>query len=144
MIEINKELSISQGDLSFVFSRSSGPGGQNVNKVSTRVTLLFDVENCPALGEAQKHLLCTRLSGRIDRDGLLRVTCQEYRTQSANRRGALQRFVELLAGALETRPTRKKTKPSQAARRKRMEAKRQRSDLKQRRAKRSLPDDGEI
>jgi ribosome-associated protein len=140
MIEINKELSISQGDLSFVFSRSSGPGGQNVNKVSTRATLLFNIDNCPTLSETQKHLLHTRLAKRIDSDGLLRVTCQDYRTQSANRRGALLRFVELLVAAMKRKPPRKKTRPSQAARKKRMENKKRRGDLKQQRAKPSLPD----
>ena len=140
MIQISKELSISQGDLSFVFSRSSGPGGQNVNKVSTRVTLLFDVYNCPALSETQRHLVCARLGGRIDKDGLLRVTCQEYRTQSANRRGATQRFAELLAEAVKRRTPRKKIRLSHAARRKRMETKRRRSDLKRQRAKGSYLD----
>lgn len=141
MIEITTNISISEDELIFKISRSGGPGGQNVNKVNTRVTLLFDVVNCGSFTDLQKQSILTRLATRTDKNGVLRVVSQKFRTQGANRRVAVERLQELLAGALKTRPIRKKSKVPYAATRRRLEEKRQRSLLKQQRAKKNLSGD---
>lgn len=141
MIEMSGNMFINEDELVFKVSRSSGPGGQNVNKVNTRVTLFFDVANCGSLSDWQKQRILTRLATRADKNGVLRVVSQKFRTQGANRRVAVERLQELLAGALKTRPIRKKTKVSYAAKQRRLEEKRQRSRLKQQRAKKNLSGD---
>ncbi len=127
---IDERLTLPDDELSFVTSRSSGPGGQNVNKVESRVTLLFDVAGSPTLTAGQKQRLAERLATRINRSGVLRVTSQKHRTQAANRAAAEARFVELVAGALERRRRRVATRPGAAAARRRLEEKRRRSRLK--------------
>jgi len=117
-------------DLRYQTSRSSGPGGQNVNKVETRVTLLFDLDSTPDLTDDQKARVRERLATRINKEGVLRVVSQRHRTQNANRQAATERFALLLAGALTTAPPRRKTKPSRTAKRRRLEGKRRRSRLK--------------
>ena len=138
MIEITSNISISEDGLVFKASRSGGPGGQNVNKVNTRMTLFFDVGNCENLSEAQKRRILTRLRTRTDKNGVLRVVSQKHRTQRANREAAIERLQGLLADALKTRPVRKKTKVSYAAKQRRLEEKRRRSLLKQQRARRNM------
>jgi len=140
MIEIKKGVEIPERLLTFRFSRSSGPGGQNVNKVSTRVTLLLDIGNCPALTEAQKTRIGSRLKTRISKDGVLRVISQRHRTQAANKNAATTKLIELLADALETKPHRRKTKTPAYAVRRRLEEKKRRSTLKKQRLKRFSPD----
>ena len=140
-IEITDNISIRDDELIFKASRSAGPGGQNVNKVNTRITLLFDVANCDSFSEVQKRRILSRLATRADKNGILRVVSQRYRTQSANRRVAVERLQHLLADVLKTRPVRKKTRVPYAAKRRRLEQKRQRSQLKQRRAKKNLAGD---
>ncbi|MBA7485100.1 Peptidyl-tRNA hydrolase ArfB [subsurface metagenome] len=141
MIKITNNISIREDELVFKASRSSGPGGQNVNKVNTRITLFFDVANCESFSDAQKRRILTRLSTRADKNGLLRVVSQKFRTQKANRRAAVDRLQQLLVGALKTRPVRKKTKIPYAVKQRRLEEKRKRSLLKQQRAKRNLAED---
>ena len=136
MIEIKKGVAIPEHLLAFRFSRSSGPGGQNVNKVSTRVTLLLDIADCPTLTEVQKKRIGTRLKTRISKDGVLRVISQRHRTQAANKEAAKTKLVELLASALETKPYRRKTKTPAYAVRRRLEEKKRRSMLKKQRARR--------
>ncbi len=135
MIEITQNISISEDELVFKTSRSGGPGGQNVNKVSTRVTLFFDVANCENLSGEQKKQILSRLSGRADKRGVIRVASQKYRTQKANREAAVERFRGLLAEALKKRPVRKKTRIPHAVNQRRLEEKRRRSLLKQQRAR---------
>jgi ribosome-associated protein len=130
MVRINSGLSIPDGELSFTFSRSGGPGGQNVNKLNTRVTLLFDVAGSPSLSKAQKERILERLSTRISRGGVMRVVSQKHRTQKMNRDAAVERFAELLRGALAQRRRRRKTGVPAASRRRRLEDKRRRSRLK--------------
>ncbi len=141
MIEIKKGVEISEDLLVFKFSRSSGPGGQNGHKVSTRVTLLLDIANCPGFTEVQEKRIRTRLKTRISKDGILRVISQRHRTQAANKAAAVARLVELLTSALETRPHRRKTKTPAYAVRRRLEEKKRKSQLKQQRAKKYSPDD---
>ena len=130
MITINSRLSIPNEELSFTFSRSSGPGGQNVNKVNTRATLLFDVACSPSLSDAQRDRILDKLATRISRAGILRVVSQKHRTQKANREAAAERFVELLSEALARERPRRRTRVPAGVRKKRLEDKRRRSRLK--------------
>ncbi|MDP2983401.1 MAG: alternative ribosome rescue aminoacyl-tRNA hydrolase ArfB [Candidatus Latescibacter sp.] len=135
MIEINERTFIPESEINFTFSRSSGPGGQNVNKVNTRATLLFDARNSPSLSEEQKELVLDRLKGRINREGILRVISHRYRTQGENRDAAMTRFAELLHYALERRTVRRETKVPFITRQKRLEEKKRRSEVKRDRGK---------
>lgn len=141
MIKITDSIVIGEGELSFTFSRSSKPGGQNVNKVSSRVTLIFDVANSPGLSAAHKHQIMTCLGTRINKDGILRVAAQRHRHQAANREVAIERFVELLQDALKPVKNRKKTRVSAGAIHRRLKKKKQRSRLKQERAKPAVWDE---
>jgi ribosome-associated protein len=134
MIRINDELAIADEEVAFVTSRSGGPGGQNVNKLETRVTLRFDLTASPSLTEEQKARLGERLATRITRAGVLHVTAQKHRTQGANRDAALERFAELVAEALREEAPRKKTRMSRAAKARRVEDKRRRSERKRQRS----------
>lgn len=121
---------VDERELQFSYSRSGGPGGQNVNKLETKATLSFDVDASTSLNDEQKARVRERLAGRINRDGLLRVTAQRHRTREANRLAALERFHELIRLALRPRRTRKRTRVPSAERRRRVEAKRRRGQLK--------------
>jgi ribosome-associated protein len=141
MVQITPALAIPDHEVTFATSRSSGPGGQNVNKVETRVTLLFDLEASPSLSGEQKDRLRERLRGRIGKAGVLRVVAQKHRTQAANREAALARFAELLREALAEEAPRRPTKKPAAARRRRVESKRRRGEVK--RARRAPRPHGE-
>ena len=141
MIEITCDTFINADEFVFKASRSSGPGGQNINKVNTRVTLFFDVANCGSLSDWQKQRILARLATRADKNGVLRVASQKFRTQRANRNAAVERLQELLAGALRTRPIRKKSKVSYAAKKRRLEEKKRRSMLKRQRSAKNLSGD---
>jgi ribosome-associated protein len=130
VLTINETLTLPEGELSYATSRSSGPGGQNVNKVESRVTVLFDVTGSATLSAEQKRLILGRLVTRINREGVLRVISQKHRTQAANRDEARQRLAALLAGALRARRPRKATQLPEKAKRKRLEEKRRRAELK--------------
>lgn len=114
----------------FQFTRSSGPGGQNVNKVNTRATLLFDFANCDALTRTQKATLRRTLATRLSSDGRLRVVSQRARTQIGNRQHALERLNELLSKTLEVKKPRKATRPSQGSKLRRLDEKKKRGDKK--------------
>ncbi|MBL7215543.1 MAG: aminoacyl-tRNA hydrolase [Phycisphaerae bacterium] len=131
---INQKLCIPESLLTFTFSRSSGPGGQNVNKLNTRVCVSLDIMNCPCLTDAQKRKITRMLEGRIDKRGILQVVCQEYRSQHANRNAAIQRLVELIAEALKPVKVRRATKLPNRAIEKRLREKKQRSLQKKQRS----------
>jgi ribosome-associated protein len=110
-------------------SRSGGPGGQNVNKVESRVTIEVDVDALP-ISDEQKALVRARLGGRINKEGVLRVTSQAERSQLANRDRALARMEELLRDSLIEQRPRKKTRASKASKERRIREKKQRSETK--------------
>ena len=122
---------IAEEELRFTYSRSSGPGGQNVNRVETRVTLLFDVHGSECLSEPQKYRIAGRLATRINRDGILRVVSQRHRTREANRRAAVERFDELLTEALKPTKKRIATRVRRSAVEKRIRQKKERGRVKQ-------------
>jgi len=133
MIPIDDNLAIPDEEVSFATSRSGGPGGQNVNKLETRVTLRFDLAGSPSLSEEQKARLRERLATRITKDGVLQVTSQRHRTQGANREAAVERFAELLRENLREEPPRRKTRPSRASKARRVDEKRRQSRRKRER-----------
>ncbi len=141
MIKITDDIFISEDELIFKASRSGGPGGQSVNKLNTRITLLFDVASCESFSDVQRQRILTRLATRADKNGVIRVVSQKFRTQRANRKAAVERVQQLLADALKTRPVRKKTRIPYVVRQRRLEEKRRRSLLKQQRAKGNLAED---
>jgi ribosome-associated protein len=134
MIPIDENLAIPEEDVSFATSRSGGPGGQNVNKLETRVALRFDLAGSSSLSEEQKARLRERLATRITKEGILQVTSQRHRTQGANREAAVERFAELLRDNLREEAPRKKTRPSRAAKARRLDSKRRQSQRKKDRA----------
>lgn len=140
-IAIRPGLSIPEEEVAFRTSPSSGPGGQNVNKVETRVTLLFEVDACSRLSGEQKALLGKRLSTRISKAGVLRLVCQRHRSQAANRREVIERFARLLAEALTLARRRRPTRASKAAKERRLEEKRHRARVKRGRMPPSLPEE---
>ena len=130
MIEITPDLSIADGELRFSASRSGGPGGQNVNKVSTKVTLTFDVAGSPSLSPEQREHILERLATRISRDGVLQVVSQRHRSQAANREAVVTRFVELLRLALAEESPRVPTRPTRVAKERRVTSKKLRARIK--------------
>ncbi len=135
MIQINFNTFIDENELVFSASRSSGPGGQNVNKVSSKITLSFDVQKSNSLSEEQKALVMERLAARINKEGILQLSVQDSRSQFTNKNVAIIRFTELLAAALQSRKKRRPTRPSMAAKVKRLESKKHRSQVKSTRGK---------
>jgi len=130
MIPITGTLSIDESELHLQFVRSSGPGGQNVNKVSTAVQLRFDVGNSPSLpGDVRTRLI--RLAGRrLTQDGILIIEARQHRTQERNREDAIERLVELVRKAAEKPKLRKKTRPTFAAKERRIVGKKTRGEVK--------------
>jgi ribosome-associated protein len=126
--------------ISFTFTRSGGPGGQNVNKVNTRATLWFDLETCGGLTEQEKAQVRTRLAGRISGTGILQVVASRHRTQAANREAATERLLELLADALRPRKSRRPTKVPKSAKVRRLRDKQNAGERKRLRSKPAIDD----
>jgi ribosome-associated protein len=141
LVKVNPELSIPMSELQFRFSRSSGPGGQHVNRTETRVELIFDVRSSPSLTDDQRRRLLQRLGRHLDTGGVLHVISSETRSQLENRIRATERFRILLAGALRRRRRRVPTAPSVAARERRITTKKERSTIKQSRRRPSISED---
>jgi ribosome-associated protein len=135
LLVINDHLSIPPAELSFRFSRSSGPGGQHVQKSSTRVELLFDVASSPSLTESQRARVLERLAGYIDSAGVLHLVAQSERSQLRNREEVVARFQTLMRQALKRRKRRKPTRPTAASKERRLREKRRRSEIKEQRGK---------
>ncbi|MDO9567589.1 MAG: alternative ribosome rescue aminoacyl-tRNA hydrolase ArfB [Candidatus Desulfaltia sp.] len=130
MIYITPDIQISENELKFRFIRASGPGGQNVNKVSTAVQLRFDVRNSASFSDQVRYRL-TMLSGRrITEHGILIIEARRFRTQEGNRQDAIDRLIKLIQKAAEKPKPRIKTKPSRASRQRLLTAKKRRSRIK--------------
>lgn len=119
--------------IEYTYSRSPGPGGQNVNKVNTRVTLFFDVDGCEIFTSTQKRDLRQKLKTRMTRDGRIRVVRHRYRMQGRNRKAAELELIDLLQHALQKRKVRRATRPSLRSKERRLTQKRQHSLLKKQR-----------
>lgn len=133
-------ISIPESELRFVFSRSSGPGGQNVNKVSTRVTVLLDLAATTCLSDWQKQRIRSRLHTRVSSDGTLLVSSSKYRTQLENRRAAVEKLSDLITEALKVRKPRRATKPTQGSKKRRLSEKRQVAEKKAHRQMKNAAD----
>ena len=139
MLHIRKGVEIDEGQLGFEYSSSSGPGGQHVNKASTRVTVLFNVPASDSLTENQKRRVMKKLSGRVNKQGILRISSQEHRSQHANKETSMNKLVELLRDALKRQKRRKKTRPPKWANQKRIDEKKRHGRKKHRRKMKDLP-----
>ena len=133
VLQVNNDTFIPLSELKFSASRSSGPGGQHVNKVSTRVTLEFDVLNSPHLTAEQKEVLQQKLVGRMSKEGVLIIHAQEHRSQLANKKAAIDKFVALLSEALKMPKKRRRRRISLAAHYERLRAKKHKSEIKKNR-----------
>lgn len=120
-------------EIEFSFSRSSGPGGQNVNKVNSRVELRFDVQNSNILTEAQREKIVKKLHSRINNEGVLHLSNQDERSQLKNKELVLKKFYKLINKALFEHKKRIKTKPSKESVEKRLKSKKENAEKKQRR-----------
>ena len=129
-IIINSELRLPQAEVRYRTTRSSGPGGQHVNKTETQVELLFDVAHSSSLTEAQRQRILSKLKNLIDQDGVLHLTAQSERSQLRNREIVTARFQEVLAAALREPKKRRSTKPTAASKTKRLESKKRRGQIK--------------
>jgi len=138
MLRINDEVAIDEDELQFEFARSSGPGGQNVNKVETKVRLNFDVRGSRSLTTDQCARIEERLANRITKHGVLHVSSQRHRSREANRQATIERFIQLVADALTEEEPRVGTKVPKSQRQRRLESKRRRARKK---AMRAPPDD---
>ncbi len=130
MIGITQDILIREEELKLDFVRSSGPGGQNVNKVATAVQLRFDVLRSPSLPADVRQRLVRIAGKRVSKEGVLLIDARRFRTQERNRQDAVQRLVRWVRRAAEKPKKRIKTKPTSASRERRLEGKRQRSETK--------------
>jgi ribosome-associated protein len=137
VIPILPGLLIPENEIQITASRSGGPGGQNVNKVSSKVTLAFDVRSSAALSDEQKRRISGRLATRISKEGILQVVSQRTRSQELNRADVISRFADMLRRALTPQRQRVKTGPSNAARQDRLEEKKKRGLTKEARSKKA-------
>ena len=127
---ISPTLSIPLSELRFKFHRSSGPGGQNVNKLNTAVELHFDFVHSAVLSDEQRQRIAEKLATRLNSAGVLSIQSERFRKQGRNRADCLSKLAALLAEVLKTQPKRTKTKPSRAAQARRLDSKRRHSEKK--------------
>jgi ribosome-associated protein len=129
-LQVTPSLCLRQDELAFAFVKAAGPGGQNVNKVSSAVELRFDIRASAALPPAVKQRLLQQAGRHVTADGVLRIEARRFRSQSMNRDDAVARLVALVRRAATPPRPRRPTKPSRAAKQRRLDAKRRRSATK--------------
>jgi ribosome-associated protein len=134
-LEITPSVTIPDSDLSYSFVRASGPGGQNVNKVSSAVQLRFDMEGSTALSEPVKNRLRVLAGRRLTDDGAILIIARNQRSQDHNRREALERLTDLVQRALVVPKTRKATRPTRASKERRLEGKTRKQQTKRQRSR---------
>jgi ribosome-associated protein len=139
MIEVNPSLSIDENEIQLDFIRSSGPGGQNVNKVASGVQLRFNVDTSTTLPDEVKFRLHSIARNRITQDGVLIIEAKRFRTQEQNHEDAVARLVALIYQATEKPKPRRKTRPTLASQAERIEVKKRRGAIK--RSRRTTPTD---
>lgn len=123
--------SIIEDEIELNFVRSSGSGGQNVNKVSSKVQLKWNIDNSLIFSDFQKHKIKEHLKNKINKEGFLILEAEEYREQSKNRQGVIQKLYLLIHEALQEQKPRKKTKPTRSSQEKRLKIKKEKSQKKQ-------------
>jgi ribosome-associated protein len=122
-------------EFEFITSRSGGPGGQNVNKVSSKVMLCFDIQKSALLSDSEKELIQNKLANKINTSGILQIVSQKERTQLGNKELCIEKFYAMIEKALTIPKRRRKTRPSKTAVEKRLDFKRKLSEQKQNRKK---------
>lgn len=123
-------------EIRIAFTRSGGPGGQHVNKTSTQAELAFDLAHSPSIPQDDRAWMLTRLSLKLDTDGIIHLSSQEFRSQLRNKKAAIEKLRVMLARALVRPKARKKVKPSKSAREKRLQSKKIAGEKKKRRSER--------
>ena len=141
MLIITPDLAIAESEIEEKFIRSTGPGGQNVNKVATAVQLRFDVQQSPSLPETVRARLLRLAAKRITTEGILVIEAHQFRTQEENRQDARQRLVALIQKAAIAPKTRRPTKPTDAYQARRLDNKRRQSQIKHLRRTDANPND---